>query len=72
MKCDLSWHVVAYRMVSIFQVLVTSRSPMVAYEVVVSLQRLVNKYGKDQQRATWDVILDMVTFLLSLVEVSEP
>lgn len=42
---------------------------MVAYEITLSIQRLVKKYGKDLQVSSWDVILDIVEALLKHVEV---
>jgi len=50
------------------QALHHSQSPIVAYEIVLSLQRLVNKYGKEQQMLTWDVILDILQLLLVNLE----
>ncbi|KAJ8319018.1 hypothetical protein KUTeg_004109 [Tegillarca granosa] len=47
-------------------------SPVVAYEVVLSLQRLVKKYGKDLQYVTWNVILDILESLLKLAESPVP
>ncbi|XP_064594447.1 tuberin-like isoform X2 [Liolophura sinensis] len=41
---------------------------MVAYEITLSIQRLVKKYGKDLQVSSWDVILDIVEALLKHVE----
>ena len=53
-----------------WQALEHSNSSIVAYEIVLSVHRLVNKYGSEQQMVTWDIILDMVEVLLKLVEVT--
>ncbi|XP_067671125.1 tuberin-like isoform X1 [Haliotis asinina] len=45
------------------QVLSTS-DWLVAYEVTKSVQRLVKKYGKDQQHITWDILLDIIEIIL--------
>ena len=55
--------------VSHCQALEHSQSSRVAYEVVLSVQRLVHKYGKDQQMITWDLILDIIDALLRHIEV---
>lgn len=34
--------------------------PMVMYEVMLSIQRLVNKYGGDLQEPAWSIVLDIV------------
>ena len=51
-----------------FQVLSTN-SYVVAYEVVLSIQRLVKKYGKDLQHVEWNIILDILESLLRMIEV---
>ena len=43
---------------------------MVANEVVLSVQRLVSKYGKKQELVTWENILLIVEELLGQIEVS--
>ena len=49
-----------------------SQSSSVAYEIVLSVQRLVHKYGKEQQMVTWDIILDLIDALLRHIEVNYP
>ena len=44
--------------------------PLVAHEVILSLQRLVKKFGEDQEITTWDVLMDITENLLHMVEVS--
>ncbi|XP_033750286.1 tuberin-like isoform X2 [Pecten maximus] len=56
---------------SFLQVLSTN-SHIVAYEVVLSIHRLVKKYGKDLQHVTWNIIMDILEGLLKLMEVSVP
>ena len=46
-------------------------SPVVAYEVTLSLQRLVTKYGKDIQPVTWDIILTIILQLFDNIQVSK-
>ncbi|CAG5135505.1 unnamed protein product, partial [Candidula unifasciata] len=41
---------------------------IVAYEVVLNLQRLVNKYGKDLQHVTWEIVLDILETLLIQID----
>ena len=43
---------------------------IVAYEVVLSLHRLVKKYGKELQLMTWDIVLDIMEKLLKHIEVN--
>ncbi|GFS23751.1 tuberin-like [Elysia marginata] len=38
---------------------------IVAYEVVLNLQRLVSKFGKDLMYATWEIVLDILETLLN-------
>ncbi|ELT92478.1 hypothetical protein CAPTEDRAFT_148419 [Capitella teleta] len=45
-------------------------SGILAYEVVLSCQRLIGKYGQEQQVLVWDLILDILEMLLKNVEVS--
>lgn len=42
----------------------------VAYEVSLSIQRLVRKYGKDLQPGTWDLILDVIEALFTHSQVA--
>ncbi|XP_060063487.1 tuberin-like isoform X5 [Ylistrum balloti] len=56
---------------SFLQVLSTN-SHIVAYEVVLSIHRLVKKYGKDLQHVTWNIVMDILEGLLKLMEVSVP
>ncbi|BFZ02892.1 hypothetical protein BsWGS_05930 [Bradybaena similaris] len=41
---------------------------IVAYEVVLNLQRLVTKYGKDLQHVTWDIVLNILETLLIQID----
>lgn len=43
---------------------------IVAYEVVLNLQRLVTKYGKDLQHVAWEIVLDILETLLKQIDVS--
>ncbi|CAH1794876.1 unnamed protein product [Owenia fusiformis] len=45
-----------------------SKHDVVAYEVVLSTQRLVKKYGKDLPYGTWDQIFEIVKSLIQHVE----
>ncbi|XP_022103490.1 tuberin-like [Acanthaster planci] len=45
------------------------RHPTVAYEVTLSLQRLVKKYGKDMQPVTWDIVLDIIEDLFKNIQI---
>lgn len=45
-----------------------SADPLVAKEISLSLQRLVKKFGSDQEIVTWDIILDITEMLLKLAE----
>ncbi|XP_052262650.1 tuberin-like isoform X2 [Dreissena polymorpha] len=42
--------------------------PITSYEVTLSVQRLVKKYGKDLPSSTWDIVLDILETLLRLLE----
>ncbi|XP_041363648.1 tuberin-like isoform X2 [Gigantopelta aegis] len=46
----------------------STQNEIVAYEVVLSIQRLVKKYGKDVHHVTWEIILDIVETLLKQLE----
>ncbi|XP_038058921.1 tuberin-like [Patiria miniata] len=45
------------------------KHPTVAYEVTLSLQRLVKKYGKDMQPVTWDIVLDIIEDLFRNIQI---
>ncbi|XP_041433937.1 tuberin isoform X1 [Xenopus laevis] len=42
---------------------------VVSYEIVLSVTRLIKKYGKDVQAATWDVLLDIIERLFQQLQV---
>lgn len=56
-------------MVFILLQVLSSGSPMIAYEVTLSVQRLVKKYGKDLPSSTWDIILDILETVLKQLDV---
>lgn len=35
------------------------------YEVMLSIQRLVSKYGTDLQESTWSIILDIIEEIIA-------
>ncbi|XP_013385066.2 tuberin [Lingula anatina] len=41
---------------------------LVAFEVVLSLERLVKKYGKELQLVAWDIILEILEYMLELTQ----
>ncbi|KAH9503979.1 Tuberous sclerosis 2-like protein [Bulinus truncatus] len=44
------------------------KNSIVAYEVVLNIQRLVHKYGKDLNYITWEIVLDIVETLLNQMD----
>ena len=44
---------------SFYQALLCNH-PIVMYEVTLSIQRLVNKYGNELEQPTWSIILDII------------
>ncbi|XP_075035425.1 tuberin isoform X2 [Mixophyes fleayi] len=42
---------------------------VVSYEIVLSVSRLIKKYGKDLQAVTWDVLLDVIERLFQQLQV---
>ncbi|XP_012271509.1 tuberin isoform X2 [Orussus abietinus] len=44
--------------------------PIVMYEVTLSIQRLVNKYGVELQEPTWSIILDIIDEVIAHTETS--
>ncbi|KAK0049216.1 tuberin [Biomphalaria pfeifferi] len=46
----------------------THENSIVAYEVVLNIQRLVHKYGKDLNYITWEIVLDIVQTLLNQID----
>lgn len=42
---------------------------IVSYEIVLSVTRLIKKYGKDLQAVTWDVLLDIMQRLVEQLQV---
>ncbi|KAG8433275.1 hypothetical protein GDO86_017530 [Hymenochirus boettgeri] len=42
---------------------------VVSYEIVLSVTRLIKKYGKDLQAATWDILLDIFVQLFQQLQV---
>jgi len=53
-----------------FKVCLQCNHHLVAHEVVLSLQRLVKKFGSEQEIITWDIIMDIVESLLHMIDVS--
>ncbi len=43
-----------------FQSALSARSLIVTFEILLSLQRLIQKYGKDLQLVTWHVVLELI------------
>ncbi|XP_034276548.1 tuberin isoform X3 [Pantherophis guttatus] len=44
---------------------------IVSYEIVLSITRLIKKYGKDLQAVTWDVLLDIMQRLVEQLQTLE-
>lgn len=42
---------------------------VVSYEIVLSITRLIKKYGKELQVVTWDILLDIIEQLLQQIQV---
>ncbi|XP_022317676.2 tuberin-like isoform X3 [Crassostrea virginica] len=51
-----------------FRQVLHTNSFIVAQEVVLNIQRLVKKYGKELQLMTWHIVLDILECLLRLTE----
>uniref|UniRef100_A0A8C0J8U6 Tuberin n=1 Tax=Chelonoidis abingdonii TaxID=106734 RepID=A0A8C0J8U6_CHEAB len=49
----------------------TCPNAVVSYEIVLSITRLIKKYGKELQAVTWDILLDIVERLLQQLQVEE-
>lgn len=47
----------------------TAPNAIVSYEIVLSVTRLIKKYGKDLQAVTWDVLLDIMQRLVEQLQV---
>lgn len=45
---------------------------IVVYEITLSIQRLVNKYGVDLQDPAWDIVLSILSAITRHVEDKEP
>jgi hypothetical protein len=43
--------------------------PLIAYEVALTIQRLVSKFGKDLLHMAWESVLDILLELLQQAEV---
>lgn len=54
-----------------FKISLQSKNFNVGYEISLSIQRVVRKFGAEQDYITWDVIMDMVEILLGMVQVRE-
>ncbi|XP_015588565.1 tuberin [Cephus cinctus] len=54
---------------SFFQALQCNH-PIVMYEVTLSIQRLVNKFGLELQEPTWSIILDILEEIIAHIETS--
>ncbi|XP_078690983.1 tuberin-like isoform X3 [Branchiostoma floridae x Branchiostoma belcheri] len=48
----------------------SSNNPIVAYEVVLIIHRLIKKYGKDLQQVTWEILTDILEALLKYIQTS--
>uniref|UniRef100_A0A674JBV4 Tuberin n=1 Tax=Terrapene triunguis TaxID=2587831 RepID=A0A674JBV4_9SAUR len=46
----------------------TCPNAVVSYEIVLSITRLIKKYGKELQAVTWDILLDIVERLLQQLQ----
>ncbi|KAL9835349.1 LOW QUALITY PROTEIN: tuberin-like [Geothlypis trichas] len=49
----------------------TCPNAVVSYEIVLSITRLIKKYGKGLQAVTWDILLDIMERLLQQLQVLE-
>ncbi|NWY67574.1 TSC2 protein, partial [Erithacus rubecula] len=49
----------------------TCPNAVVSYEIVLSITRLIKKYGKELQAVTWDILLDIMERLLQQLQVLE-
>ncbi|XP_066496483.1 tuberin isoform X3 [Tiliqua scincoides] len=49
----------------------TCPNAVVSYEIVLSITRLIKKYGKDLQAVTWDILLDIIERLLQQLQTLE-
>ncbi|XP_044308541.1 tuberin isoform X2 [Varanus komodoensis] len=49
----------------------TCPNAIVSYEIVLSITRLIKKYGKDLQAVTWDILLDIIESLLQQLQTLE-
>ncbi|XP_069503431.1 tuberin isoform X2 [Ambystoma mexicanum] len=47
----------------------TCPNAVVSYEIVLSVTRLIKKYGKELQAVTWDILLDITESLLLQIQV---
>ncbi|XP_074649402.1 tuberin-like [Tubulanus polymorphus] len=61
-------HTMASVLPSVLQAVSQCNHPVVSYEVVLSLGRLVKKYGKELQVTTWDIIIEIIEVLISQIE----
>ena len=57
--------------VFIFSQVLSSGNALIAFEVTLSVQRLVKKYGKEQPASTWDIILEILETVLKQLDVSK-
>ena len=48
----------------------TCANELVSYEIVLSITRLIKKYGKELQVVTWDTLLAIIERLLQQIQVS--
>ncbi|KAH0631742.1 hypothetical protein JD844_019499 [Phrynosoma platyrhinos] len=48
----------------------TCPNAVVSYEIVLSITRLIKKYGKGLQAVTWDILLDIIELLLQQLQES--
>lgn len=49
----------------------TKTNEVVSYEIVLSITRLIKKYGRELQVVTWDILLSIIERLLQQIQVSE-
>uniref|UniRef100_A0A3B3REN6 Tuberin n=1 Tax=Paramormyrops kingsleyae TaxID=1676925 RepID=A0A3B3REN6_9TELE len=48
----------------------TKTNEVVSYEIVLSITRLIKKYGRELQVVTWDILLSIIERLLQQIQVS--
>nr|XP_046196825.1 tuberin-like [Oncorhynchus gorbuscha] len=66
--CESCWKLMRKVLGLIWAIAMWCANEMVSYEIVLSITRLIKKYGKELQVVTWDILLGIIERLLQQIQ----